>query len=87
MELTPEQEAAVKDIAERYLARRARGVKTGASVQRNQWTKREAMANGARNDLRSALHRLSKARNDEERALAQAGVESHRRRLAELEGD
>jgi len=87
LDLTPDQAAAIKDMAERYVARRARGVKTGAAVTRNNWTPLEAKINGCRNDLRSAEIRLRnaiEANNDAERTLAEAGVAHHTARLEAL---
>lgn len=90
MDLTPEQEAAIIDIAERYMARRARGVKTGAAVSRNNWTPLEAAISGARNDLRSVEIRLRKARDagrlEEVERLERSRDQKHAR-LAELVRD
>ena len=87
LDLTPEQAAAIKDMAAQYMARRARGVKTGAAVSRNNWTPHEAAINGCRNDLRSAEVRLRNAEmrgDQEDAARARAGIAHHTARLEAL---
>lgn len=68
----------LKDLLERYVARRTRTAHTGASVRRRHWTENERMYFGALNEMKSLEYALSKATNPE-------AVENTKRYMAECQ--
>ena len=89
MDMTAEQEAAIRDIASRYLDRRSRAGRTGAAVQRNNWSKRDAEINGALGDFRTTHGRYVRAKSgyeaaEQELETAEFGIAARLARLSEL---